>query len=67
MHTDPGAAERLIETGKRLEEAQSVALGGGAKRELKDAIAAHHDAIEGMMEAVGVGLGSDRVSAAILD
>ena len=67
VHTDPGAAERLIETGKRLEEAQRAALGGGGKRELKDAIAAQHDAIEGMMEAVGVGLGSDRVSAAILD
>ena len=67
VHADPGAAERLIEAGERLEEAQGAALAGGGRSELKDAIAAQHEAVDGMMEAVRAGLGSDRVSAAILD
>jgi hypothetical protein len=64
---DPAAARRLIDAGKRLEGAQNAALGGGGSAKLKEAMAGQQAAIEEMMGAIQEGLGSERVSSAILD
>jgi hypothetical protein len=67
VHADRAAAKRLIDAGKRLEGAQNAALGGGGSAKLKEAMAEQQDAIEEMMGAVQEGLGSERLSPAILD
>jgi hypothetical protein len=67
VHADRAAAKRLIDAGKRLERAQNAALGGGGSAKLKDAMAGQQAAIEEMMGAIQEGIGSERVSPAILD
>ena len=67
VHADPAAAKRLIDAGKRLEQAQNAALGGGGSAKLKNAMAGQQAAIEEMMGAIQEGLGSERVSPAIID
>jgi hypothetical protein len=67
VNADRAAAERLLDAGKRLEQAQSAALGGGDSAKLKEAMGKQQEAIEEMMAAIQESLGSERVSPAILD
>jgi len=66
VHADPSAAKRLVEAGKRLEAAQTAALGGKGTAQLKQAMAAQQEAIEEMLEAIRDAAGSE-LSAAVVD
>ena len=67
VRSDPKAAKRLIDSGKRLEAAQQAALSGDGKAQLRKAMATHQEAVEEMLGAVEAGLGGDRLSPAIFD
>jgi hypothetical protein len=65
--SDSAAAERLLESARRLERAQSAALGGKGSDDLKEAMAAQQEAIEAMMETIQEGAGGEPPSPAIAD
>jgi len=65
VRADESAAEGLIAAGERLEVAQSEALAGGDADTLREAIAAHSEAVEALMETVARELDGAGGSAAI--
>ena len=65
VRADESAAEGLIAAGERLEAAQSEALAGGDADTLREAIAAHSEAVEALMETVARELDGAGGSAAI--
>jgi hypothetical protein len=67
VHADRAAAKRLIDAGKRLEQAQNAVIGGSGSAKLKEAMDGQQAAIEEMMGAIQAGLGSERVSPSMLD
>jgi hypothetical protein len=67
VRADSKAAQRLIEAAEHLEGAQRKALSGKASAPLRDAMAAQQHAIEGMVDAVRTGVGSQRLSTAAVD
>ena len=56
VRADPDAAAKLLETGERLDAAQSAAISGSAG-DLREAAAEHGDAVERLMETVADELG----------
>jgi len=65
VRADPKAAKRVVQTGARLEAAQSQAISGGGGS-LRDAAAAHGEAIDAMVAALETALGDD-AKAAVVD
>lgn len=49
---DPKAAKALLDSGEALAKAQSGAAGAGGGDQLREAMAAHQKAVEGLMKAV---------------
>jgi hypothetical protein len=65
VRADPEAAKRVVRTGRRLEAAQAKAVAGGGGS-LREAAAAHGEAIDAMVEALEATLGDD-AKAAVVD
>jgi hypothetical protein len=67
VRSNPEAAERLVEAGERLGDAQSAALEGKGAVKLREAMAGQQEAVERMMRAVGDKLDRGNRTDAILD
>jgi hypothetical protein len=63
---DKKAAKALVKAGEKLAAAQEATLSGKRSPDLRDAVAAHGEAVERMMEPVAAALG-DGASATNLD
>jgi len=62
VRSNPNAAERLLETGNRLEEAQAAAI-AGSPGDLRSASNEHADAIAELMKTVSADLGASKALA----